>query len=348
MNTAFVNVKVDREERPDVDAIYMDAVQAMTGRGGWPMTVFLTPQGEPFYGGTYYPRPTFLQLIDAVSSAWRDRRGELVSNVTALARGAGAIHAVHAGGGARRIDDPGRRRIDRRRLRPGMGRVRRGAEVPVDDGPRPAPRRGRPPRGWRRAHPAVARRGLDVARCDGVGRDLRPPRRRLRPLLGRRALARAPLREDALRPGAASSACTPTPRRRRRAAVAPGRRRDRRVRAPRPAPAGRRILLGRGCRLPRARRAQPRGAVLHVDAGRGRRRRSAPTPRRRVRVLRHHRRRELRREASPLDPQPHRQLARRLAAARRDRGRPPGAVRRPPGSVRGRASTTRCSPSGTP
>jgi len=84
MNTAFVNVKVDREERPDVDAIYMDAVQAMTGRGGWPMTVFLTPQGEPFYGGTYYPRPTFLQLIEAVSSAWRDRRGELVSNVTAL------------------------------------------------------------------------------------------------------------------------------------------------------------------------------------------------------------------------------------------------------------------------
>ena len=64
MNAAFVNVKVDREERPDVDSIYMDAVQAMTGRGGWPMTVFLTPQGEPFYGGTYYPKATFLQLIE--------------------------------------------------------------------------------------------------------------------------------------------------------------------------------------------------------------------------------------------------------------------------------------------
>ena len=149
MNTAFVNVKVDREERPDVDAIYMDAVQAMTGRGGWPMTVFLTPQGEPFYGGTYYPRPTFLQLIEAVSSAWRDRRGELVSNVTALREALARSHAVHTRGGARRIDDPGRRRIDRRRLRPGMGRVRRGPEVPVDDGPRPAPRRRRPPRGWR-------------------------------------------------------------------------------------------------------------------------------------------------------------------------------------------------------
>ena len=84
MNAAFVNVKVDREERPDVDAIYMDAVQAMTGRGGWPMTVFLTPEGEPFYGGTYFPKPTFLQLIDAISSAWRDRRGELDNNVAAL------------------------------------------------------------------------------------------------------------------------------------------------------------------------------------------------------------------------------------------------------------------------
>ncbi|MCA9718292.1 MAG: thioredoxin domain-containing protein, partial [Myxococcales bacterium] len=55
MNELFVNIKVDREERPDLDAIYMDAVQAMTGQGGWPMSVFLTPDGEPFYGGTYYP-----------------------------------------------------------------------------------------------------------------------------------------------------------------------------------------------------------------------------------------------------------------------------------------------------
>jgi uncharacterized protein len=84
MNAAFVNVKVDREERPDVDAIYMEAVQAMTGRGGWPMTVFLTPQGEPFYGGTYYPKATFLQLIDAISSAWRERRADLDNNVNAL------------------------------------------------------------------------------------------------------------------------------------------------------------------------------------------------------------------------------------------------------------------------
>jgi uncharacterized protein YyaL (SSP411 family) len=84
MNELFINIKVDREERPDVDAVYMDAVQALTGRGGWPMTVFLTPQGEPFYGGTYYPRETFTQLMHAVDDAWKNRRDELQQNVDAL------------------------------------------------------------------------------------------------------------------------------------------------------------------------------------------------------------------------------------------------------------------------
>lgn len=89
MNSLFVNVKVDREERPDVDAIYMDAVQALTGRGGWPMTVFLTPSGEPFYGGTYYPRETFVKLMEAVDDAWRNRRDELQQNVDALVEAIG-------------------------------------------------------------------------------------------------------------------------------------------------------------------------------------------------------------------------------------------------------------------
>ncbi len=84
MNGAFVCVKVDREERPDVDAIYMDAVQAMTGSGGWPMTVFLTPAGEPFYGGTYFPKDTFLRLLAAIDDAWRTRRGELQGNIDGL------------------------------------------------------------------------------------------------------------------------------------------------------------------------------------------------------------------------------------------------------------------------
>ncbi len=84
MNELFVNIKVDREERPDVDAVYMDAVQALTGRGGWPMTVFCTPTGEPFYGGTYYPRDSFVQLMNAVHDAWLHRRDELQQNVDAL------------------------------------------------------------------------------------------------------------------------------------------------------------------------------------------------------------------------------------------------------------------------
>src|SRR6266540_5851600 len=83
MNEHFVPVKVDREERPDLDAVYMDAVQAMTCQGGWPMTVFLTPDGHPFYGGTYFPDedrhglPSFRRVLEAVADAWRNRRGEL-------------------------------------------------------------------------------------------------------------------------------------------------------------------------------------------------------------------------------------------------------------------------------
>ena len=84
MNRRFVNVKVDREERPDVDSIYMDAVQAMTGRGGWPMTVFMTPDGEPFYGGTYFPRDSFLRLLAAIDEAWHQRRADVVRNADAL------------------------------------------------------------------------------------------------------------------------------------------------------------------------------------------------------------------------------------------------------------------------
>ena len=94
MNELFVNIKVDREERPDVDAVYMDAVQALTGRGGWPMTVFCTPEGEPFYGGTYYPRDTFVKLMRAVDDAWTNRRDELRQNVDALVEAIGRTAQV--------------------------------------------------------------------------------------------------------------------------------------------------------------------------------------------------------------------------------------------------------------
>ncbi|HUO46057.1 MAG TPA: thioredoxin domain-containing protein [Acidimicrobiia bacterium] len=83
MNQLFVNIKVDREERPDVDAIYMEAVQAMSGHGGWPMTVFLTPELEPFFAGTYFPRedragiPSFRKVMGAITEAWRERPSEV-------------------------------------------------------------------------------------------------------------------------------------------------------------------------------------------------------------------------------------------------------------------------------
>ncbi|MBA2336864.1 MAG: thioredoxin domain-containing protein, partial [Acidimicrobiia bacterium] len=90
LNEHFVSVKVDREERPDVDRIYMDAVQAMTGQGGWPMTVFLTADGAPFLAGTYYPKaarggyPSFRQVLESVVDAWANRRPELADQAQRL------------------------------------------------------------------------------------------------------------------------------------------------------------------------------------------------------------------------------------------------------------------------
>jgi len=100
LNTRFVNIKVDREERPDVDAIYMKAVQGMTGRGGWPMSVFLTPQGEPFYAGTYFPKddrhgmPSFLKVARSVSSAWVERRDEVIASANEIAASIAASDAL--------------------------------------------------------------------------------------------------------------------------------------------------------------------------------------------------------------------------------------------------------------
>ncbi len=96
LNEHFVSIKVDREERPDLDRIYMSAVQALTGSGGWPMSVFLTPDGHPFYGGTYFPpaprygMPSFTDVLQGIIDAWHNRRQELVSSgqrlVTAIQR----------------------------------------------------------------------------------------------------------------------------------------------------------------------------------------------------------------------------------------------------------------------
>ena len=95
MNELFVNIKVDREERPDVDAVYMEATQAMTGSGGWPMTVFMTPDGEPFFCGTYFPEGVAAtagrgscELCRAVDDAWRNRRAELLEQAAPAHRAA--------------------------------------------------------------------------------------------------------------------------------------------------------------------------------------------------------------------------------------------------------------------
>ena len=90
MNESFVNIKVDREERPDIDSVYMKAVQAMTGQGGWPLTAFLTSEGEPFFGGTYFPpeprpnMPSFRQILESIRGAYNERREEIVRNAEEL------------------------------------------------------------------------------------------------------------------------------------------------------------------------------------------------------------------------------------------------------------------------
>jgi uncharacterized protein YyaL (SSP411 family) len=95
LNALFVPIKVDREERPDLDSIYMDAVQRLTGHGGWPMSVFLTPDGRPFFGGTYFPpeprhgMPAFKTLLTAVSDAYRDKRADVEQSATRIAESLG-------------------------------------------------------------------------------------------------------------------------------------------------------------------------------------------------------------------------------------------------------------------
>ncbi len=100
MNADFINVKVDREERPDIDSIYMQAVTAMLGRGGWPMTVFLTPDGKPFYAGTYFPNeprhgmPSFKQILAGVTQAWEQDRDNVLRSATEVTEQLRALAGV--------------------------------------------------------------------------------------------------------------------------------------------------------------------------------------------------------------------------------------------------------------
>ncbi len=109
VNGSVVAIKVDREERPDIDAVYMSATQAMTGQGGWPMTVFMTPAGDPFLCGTYYPRARFVQLVAAVADAWKKNKGQIQSESKrisqTLAESAAAMSALGDQAGELNLED---------------------------------------------------------------------------------------------------------------------------------------------------------------------------------------------------------------------------------------------------
>ena len=174
LNARFIPIKVDREERPDLDQVYMAAVQAMTGGGGWPMSVFLTPDGRPFYGGTYFPdeprhgMPSFRQVLEGVDRAWREDREGVERQ------------RLQAGHGARRGGEAAGRRgvalagaprygghAHRARLRRHDRRLGRRPEVPPADDRSSSCSRARPRPGDPRPL-AVARRTLDAMAAGGI------------------------------------------------------------------------------------------------------------------------------------------------------------------------------------
>jgi uncharacterized protein YyaL (SSP411 family) len=200
LNRDFIPVKVDREERPDVDTLYMEAVVALTGQGGWPLSVFLTPAGEPFYGGTYFPParrhglPSFAEVLQAISTAWRGDRGRLAETAARLTQHlarAAPLSAIESD-----IDLGTENQAMEVLLRlydweQGAGRS---AEVPCRQRHRTAAAATSSP-----GRSAGAGDGDALSGGDGGRRDLRPTRGRLPPLRRRPSMDRSPLRENALR-----------------------------------------------------------------------------------------------------------------------------------------------------
>ena len=230
MNELFVNIKVDREERPDVDAIYMGALHELGEQGGWPLTMFLTSDAEPFWGGTYFPkearygRPSFVRVLNEVARIYRDEQDKVRQNADVLKdrlkpqrrhdagapppRGDARRACAAAGAGGR--SDAWRH----------QGR----AEISRSRSSSAAVARGPPLRAA-----ASARGGRPHADADRARRHLRSSRRRLRALQRRRALARAAFREDALRQRAARRADDRGLARAEVAALCAARRRDHRL-----------------------------------------------------------------------------------------------------------------------
>ena len=203
MNERFVNIKVDREERPDLDSIYMNAVVGLTGSGGWPMSVFLTPEGKPFYGGTYFPptprygMPSFREVLRAVSEAWRGRRDESSKsseNIAAYLRQASEFaDTPNAGPRSRRhVGESDAEHRPHIRSHPRRLGQRPQISAAHGAGVSPAPLRSTAGRILR----AYDRSNVDR---DGARRHVRSTRRRVSSLFHRCPLAGATLREDAVR-----------------------------------------------------------------------------------------------------------------------------------------------------
>ena len=206
MNELFVNIKVDREERPDIDAIYMGALHALGEQGGWPLTMFLDSEARPVWGGTYFPkdfrygRPAFVDVLKRVATVFREEPEKVAENAQALTEALRTPHAALGGADDRRPAAEGSHDTHGAGHRSGARRLAGRAEVSAVEFLLAALARRHPLR--QRAGPRGS--GAD-ARQHLPGRHLRSPRRRLRALLGRRALAGAALREDALRQCAAAS-----------------------------------------------------------------------------------------------------------------------------------------------
>ena len=260
MNENFVCIKVDREERPDIDSLYMDVAVAINGSGGWPLNVFLRADGKPFWAATYLPPEprhdlrSFRDVLTTAADAWRDKREELEASSESLTDHIRKLTEMKP------VDAPVDEELigagDREHhllVRLGVGRL--GARTEVSRGERarvPLPAEG-------------AADDREDARRDGGGRHVRPRRRRLPPLLGRPALARAALREDALRQRAARRLLPPRLPDDTRRAVPAGRRADDRLHA-----AGA-LARRRRARLLAGRRHRRQGGdQLHLDAHRGR------------------------------------------------------------------------------
>ena len=201
MNRHFVNIKVDREERPDLDEIYMNAVQIMTRQGGWPMTMFLTPDLQPFYGGTYFPpddrygRPGFANVLQAVATAYRDRRDDVTKQADQIVEHLTQLSSVSDHGHELTTDLLGWRLSTLSfHLRFPIRRIWKRAQVSTEHGI---------------AFFAALLAADGQLKCagdgginpgeDGARRNVRSTRRRISPLFNRCRVARPALREDALR-----------------------------------------------------------------------------------------------------------------------------------------------------